>query len=140
MKALILVMCAATLALAAPVPKEAKRDDLDRIEGEWWEARFNEIVHAETATARRFRFNKDGTAGIYERVGAEPYRYEFAIDQSTTPPSFTWNPKIGRGKYIASYRIEGDMLFIVFTDAAKPIAKEVKPGAGDVYYELKRVK
>ena len=73
-------------------------------------------------------------------MGAEPYRYEFAIDQSNTPPSFTWNPKIGRGKYIASYRIEGDTLFIVFTDAAKPIAKEVKPGAGDVYYELKRVK
>ena len=62
------------------------------------------------------------------------------MDQSNSPPPFTCNSKIGQEKYIASYRIEGDTLFIVFTEAAKPIAKEVKPGAGDVYYELKRVK
>ena len=140
MKTLILAMCATSIALAAPVPKEAKRDDLGRIEGEWWEARFNNNVNPDAATARRFRFNRDGSAGIYGRVDAEPRRYEFAIDQSTAPPSFTWNSKIGRENYIGSYRIEGDTLFIVFTDAAKPIAKEVKPGAGDCYYELKRVK
>jgi len=95
MKALILAVCAYSIALAAPVPKEVKRDDLGRFEGEWWEARFNNTVHPEAATERCFRFNKDGAAGIYDRVGAEPYRYEFAIDQSTSPPSSTWNSKIG---------------------------------------------
>jgi len=45
MKALILAVCAYSIALAAPVPKEVKRDDLGRFEGEWWEARFNNTGH-----------------------------------------------------------------------------------------------
>jgi len=45
MKALILAVCAYSIPLAAPVPKDVKRDDLGRFEGEWWEARFNNTGH-----------------------------------------------------------------------------------------------
>lgn len=139
MKTLLLLACSAALACAAPVPKELKKDDLSRLAGEWWEARFNDTVNADAADARRFSFNKDGSAGIHQRAGAAPSEYTFTIDQTTAPPSFSWKGKSGES-YNAAYRLDGDTLSIVFSSAKNPRPKEVKFGAGDVYYELKRVK
>jgi uncharacterized protein (TIGR03067 family) len=126
-------------AVAAPVPKEVKSDG-GALEGIWWEARFNDTANKDAATARRFSFNRDGTAGIHQTAGAKPYEYTYAIDRTTVPPSFSWIGGGGREKYRAVYRIDGDTLFIVFENAASPLPKEVKPGMGQVYYELKRVK
>jgi len=124
---------------AAPVPKEVKNDG-GSLEGIWWEARFNNTVNPDAASARRFSFNKDGTAGIHPTAGAKPHEYTYAVDTTTVPPSFTWNGAGGRENYRAVYRIEGDTLFIVFENATSPLPKEVKRGLGQVYYELKRVK
>ena len=137
-------MCLAALLIAAPtgaapVPKEVKGDG-GSLEGLWWEARFNDTVNKDAAAARRFSFNKDGTAGIHQTAGAKPHEYTYAVDKTTVPPSFSWNGAGGRENYRAVYRIDGDTLFIVFESAANPLPKEVKPGAGQVYYELKRVK
>ncbi len=124
---------------AAPVPKEVKNDGAS-LEGLWWEARFNDTVNPDAAAARRFSFNKDGTAGIHQTAGAKAHEYTYAVDKTTVPPSFSWNGAGGRENYRAVYRIDGDTLFIVFEIATNPLPKEVKRGAGQVYYELKRVK
>ena len=133
------ILLFASLASAAPVPKEVKKEN-DSIEGVWWEARFNNTPNADSANARQFSFNKDGTAGIHQSAGAKPLDYKYVVDRTTTPPSFTWIRSNGSENYRAIYRVEGDTLFIVFTEIKKPVPKEVKPGVGDVYYELKRVK
>lgn len=138
MKSFAVLMLFAAPALAAPVPKELKNNS--SVEGLWWEARFNDTVNSDPAKARRFSFNKDGTAGIHSTAGAKPHEYTYAVDTTTVPPSFTWNGAGGRENYRAVYRIEGDTLFIVFENATSPLPKEVKRGLGQVYYELKRVK
>ena len=139
LRALLVALLTAALAGAAPVPKELKKSG-DSLEGLWWEARFNDTVHPDASSARRFSFNKDGTAGIHQTAGAKPYEYTYAVDRQTVPPSFTWESVSGREKYRAVYRIEGDTLSIVFVEATKPLPREVKNGASTVYYELKRVK
>ncbi len=138
MKSFAVLTLLAASALAAPVPKELKKDD--SVEGLWWEARFNDTVNPDAAKARRFSFNKDGTAGIHPTAGAAPHAYTYAVDKTTEPRSFSWNGAGGREQYRAVFRIEGDTMFLVFTGVPKPLPKEVKPGVGDVYYELKRLK
>ena len=138
MKSFAVLMLFAAPALAAPVPKELKNNS--SVEGLWWEARFNDTVNSDPAKARRFSFNKDGTAGIHSTAGAKPHEYTYAVDKTTEPRSFSWNGTGGREQYRAIFRIEGDTMYLVFTSVPKPLPKEVKRGVGDVYYELKRVK
>ena len=140
MRTCLLALLIAGTASAAPVPKELKEDDLSRFEGLWWEVRFNDAVAPNAGAARRFSFGKDGKAGIHSGAGAKPHPYTFALDPSTIPPSFTWKGPTAREDYRAIYRLDGDNLHIVFVEAAKPLPQEVKAGAGDVYYELKRLK
>ena len=143
MRSLAILRLVAPLAFAAPVPKELKKNDLSRFEGIWWEARCNDTVNADIATARRWSFGKDGTAGIHSRAAPVPSDYTFTIDQTTTPRTFTFDtkpPRGGGGNYVAIYDLQGDFLRFVLTEVKKPLPKEVKSGVGDVYYELKRVK
>ena len=139
MKTLMLLVCSAALASAAPVPKELKKDDLGRFVGEWWECRFENTVYEDAAKARRFTFDKDGALGIRQNAGAMPTEYMIVMDPKTTPPSFALHTKTGL-IYNAIYHLEADSLRFVLTQPNKPLAKDVKFGAGDVYYELKRVK
>ena len=125
---------------AAPIPKEAKRNDLRRMEGLWWEYRFNNTVTSNLEASRQFSFQRDGTAGILQNAGATPIPFKFELDTLEYPSRFTWKQVGGGGDYIAIYRMEADMLYIVFTDCKKAQPNEVKPGVGDVYYELKKVK
>ena len=148
MKTLFALAFAGSLAAAAPVPKEVSRQtDAERFVGTWWVAHFNDAIQSDEVGAKRFYFEKDGSAGIRVNARQRSYDYTFAVDQTTNPPTFTWIPKGergGDGPYIATYRLDGDTLAIVFTatfgDAKKALPKDVKFGAGDVYYELKRVK
>ena len=148
MKTILALMCIAAVATAAPVPKEVrKQTDAEHFVGTWWATRFNEEIYTDQASPKRFDFVKDGSAGIWVNARQRSYDYSFAVDQTTNPPTFTWIPRGergGDGPYIASYRLDGDTLAVVFTatfcDANKALPKEVKPGAGDFYYELKRVK
>lgn len=136
---LIVFWVAAAPAFAAPVPKELKKNDLGRFVGEWWECGFENMVHEDAAKARRFTFDKDGGLAIRQTVGAVPDLYTIIMDPKTTPPSFALHAKTGL-IYNASYHLEADSLRFVLTQPNKPLAKDVKFGAGDVYYELKRVK
>ena len=140
MRTLILLACSAAFASAAPVPKELKKDELARFEGVWWEMRCNDTDSSDLNGSRQFSFNRDGSAGIHSKAGAAPSQYKFALDSTTTPRSFTWVPTRGGIEYNAIYKFDGDRLAIVFTNSNKPRPIEVRPGAGDVYYELVRVK
>ena len=134
MRAIAALLLLALSASAAPVPKEAKQDALGQLVGLWEVVTDREV---KPGNEHRFRFNKDGSASIVS--GASLYKYSFAIDAEATVPTFSWIYE-GGSHYIAIYLLEGDSLAVVFTDVKKPTPKEVKPGIGDAYYKLKRVK
>ena len=135
-----ILLAFAAPALAAPVPKELRKDDAARLVGEWWEARNKGTVVPDAEGARRFHFRADGVCGIEERAGRKPVTYRYALDPATTPASFTWTMGFDPATYRAYYRFDGDSLHVVYVDVKNPPPKELAPGNGDEYIELRRVK
>ena len=140
MKTWILAMCTVSIALAAPVPKEVKKTDAHLFEGPWWEAGFENRTYADQDHARRFTFDRDGGLKIAQSATAAPTEYKLAIDPATNPPSFSFAGQDGRIIFNGVYRVDAETLRFVLTALDTPRAKDAKPGAGAMYYELKRVK
>ena len=139
---LIVFWVIASPASGAPVPKELKKDDAARFVGEWWESANQDEVYPDAATARRFRFGKDGALGIHQNAVAPATEYTVVVDPTTTPRTFVLKGKgaAGNAGWNAVYKLEGDTLRFVLTLAGEPLLKEAAPDAGGLYYELKRVK
>ena len=137
-RSVFVLLLAVPLAAGAPVPKEIRRpDDLSRMAGDWREVPADGAVRK--GTNYRFTFDKDGRAAIHEADGRASYRYTFALDPQTAPPSLTWSSSGGGPNYRGAYRLDGDTLAFVFVPNDQPFPKEVKPGLG-TYYELRREK
>ena len=138
MRALVaLILLTLPTALAAPVPKELKKNDLARLEGEWTE-------YSSDPNRRnfgyRFTFDRDGKAAIHEPKGDQSHHYTFQLEPDAVPPRLTWNGSRGApSAYRGVYRLDGDTIAIVFVTADQPYPKEVKAGLG-TYYELRRGK
>ncbi len=139
MRTILVALLFAPLAAAAPVPKELKKDDAGRFVGEWWESRQDNATYTEAAVARRFTFDAEGGLGIRQNATAAPTDYTVAIDRTTAVPTFLLKAKVGGASYIASYRLDADTLSFALTDPGQPLAA-IKPGAGGIFYELKRLK
>ena len=139
MRKILFALLLATPASAAPVPKESKKDDAGRFVGEWWESRQDNATYTDAAVARRFTFDAEGGLGIRQNAGAAPSDYTVAIDRTTAVPTFLLKAKVGGTSYIASYRLDADTLAFALTDPGKPLA-EIKPSAGGIFYELKRLR
>ena len=133
-----LLLLLAPLA-AAPVPKELKKDEMSRFVGEWWESRMGDSTYTDAALARRFSFDREGILGIRQNAGAPPTDYKIAIDTAAPKPCFTFAQN-GKVIFNAAYRMDGDTFSFALTSPGQPLAEEIKPGAGVIFYELKRVK
>ena len=137
MRALVtLILLTLPTAFAAPVPKELKKNDLARLEGEWTE--YSSDPNRQIS-GYRFTFDRDGQSAIIEPNGSRTHNYAFKLMPQTTPPTLTWDTAGGGQKFRAAYRLDGDTFAIVFVTADQPYPKEVKAGLG-TYYELRRGK
>jgi hypothetical protein len=139
MRTILVALLLATLASAAPVPKELKKDDAGRFVGEWWESRQGDATYPDAATARRFTYDADGGLGIRQNATAPPTLYSIAIDRMQAVPCFAFKQS-GTVIYNAAYRFDGDTLSFALTVPNQPLATEIKPGAGVIFYELKRLR
>ena len=140
LRSLFILMLAVPLALAAPVPKELKRNDEQRILGTWEMVRFSHYgkdLAAQTETIL-WRFDADGSG-----VVNNPKQYE--IGYKLLPAD---SPKSQKGfdyRWVDSHfkglsRLDGDTLKIaVDSDGGKVRAAELGPGKNLYYWEFKRL-
>ena len=133
----VLILFSLPTAFAAPVPKELKKDDLARLEGEWSEYSSDPNRRI---NGYRFTFDRDGKAAIHEPKGDGSHHYTFKLEPDTVPPRLTWNGSRGApADFRGVYRLDGDTIAIVFVTSDQPYPKDVRPGLG-TYYELQRGK
>ncbi len=78
-------------AIAAPVPKELKRTDLDKIVGVWTlTGSCNGGGQINPGDGSCWKFDADGHAAITDKTGMVSGGVKFAIDPKTQPKSFDW--------------------------------------------------
>lgn len=104
----VLIACAATL-VAAPVPKQLKKDERAALIGEWEEP---------PEKKRMWWFKEDGTAGGGDLPEASR-RGIFRIDASTTPKQLDWSTDGGKTWQLGLYSIENDTLKVNMGKDAK---------------------
>jgi len=138
LRSLLLLVLAAPLAFAAPVPKELKRADERAILGTWEVTAFSgdgAVIVREKNTLR-WRFDTEGRAATVNPT-------ETAANFKVLPklPSagwFDWNTE--GYLYRGLYELGGDALKIAISvddDLTRPT--KLAPGPNVRYYEFKRV-
>ena len=90
---------------AAPVPKELRTSDLDRIAGAWVPTPDDGSI---------WRFGADGSATII-RPGAAPFGVKYALDPTGHPKTIRWMST--GGNRVGIYEFEGDTLTLCLTPA-----------------------
>lgn len=140
MKALILAMCAASIALAAPVPKEVKRpSDAIRIQGLWMYDNYD-AGNGARGTGGRWYFEKEkmysGGQNITDKKGT-PYGIVLRIEASPSQMDITADngPVICNG----IYKFDGEDLHIAYVGNGVERPKDYAPANGKTIIVFKRV-
>ena len=131
----LLFVLSAWVASAAPVPKEFKQTDEQKIVGTW--ELIKQYSHGEEikTNGTRWRFEAQGNAFIIEKSDV-PVGYKLYVRE--TPTRIDWI--VNDTYYSGVYRLEGDTLKVaigVNWDVTRPA--ELKPGKNVSYCELKRI-
>ncbi len=140
LRPIILMLLAAPLAFAAPVPEELKRTDEDAILGTWEMTRFSHYAKdpAPPTDPIRWRFDGGGRG-----VVSNPK--EFAIGYKLLPVASPkeenhFDYRWGDSHFKGLYRLDGDTLKIsVDSDGGKVRAPVLGPGKNLYYWEFQRV-
>jgi len=135
MRSFILLLLAAPLGFAAPVPKELKQTDEQRIVGKW-----EMVVYYRNGTdagpqTEHWLLEKGGRASIINPKAMVP---ESAITYKLTAGNgFDWQRS--DSLRVGIYRLDGNTLKLAMGEwDVRPT--ELKPGAGCSYCEFRRVK
>ena len=134
LRSLAFLLLAAPLALAAPVPKELKRNDERNILGTW-----DMVVHSHNggqagAQSVKWRLEPDGKAFIMN-PGDTAIGYKLHPEMS--PKGFDW--QWPTSLHLGRYELDGDTLKVVITSGAATVRPgELKPGPDVIYCEFKR--
>jgi hypothetical protein len=97
---------AASLAVAAPVPKSLRKQaDVADIVGLWVK---------QPGDKTGWYFNADGSAGLGDPVSRSGCQAVYTVDLTQTPKHLNWSQDGGRSWYLAVYEIENDVLRINF--------------------------
>lgn len=139
----VLLLFVAPAALAAPVPKELKQNDLARIAGTW------ALTGSCSAAGQNgppdgssWSFTADGKATIHRgnnQPSADGIKY--VLDQTTSPKSFDWI--CPWGEWYGVYELKDDTFTIYLKSHAKNDAEKIRPaqlanGPGIEMYSFKR--
>ena len=119
MRTLLGVLLATGLAVAAPVPKELKKDDLSRLEGEWQTIRAE--VNGRESTKDFLVFTRESVNWKPSRDAAD-ILWKLTVDPSKTPKEFAivLTSHSGGVTYLGFYKFEGDTLTLCCKQNALP--------------------
>lgn len=126
MRALSLILTGAVLCAAgfapAPFPKKERqgaRDDLQAMQGMW---KMTEQAYSGNPTTARGKARVKGTVWTFvnpngvnggDRDGPS---YTLTLETKVSPPALEW--KSGSSVWVASYRLEGHKLTIIYTSGS----------------------
>jgi uncharacterized protein (TIGR03067 family) len=105
---MILLASCAAVVVAAPVPKQLKKDDQTSIVGEWVEP---------ADKKRSWWFKEDGTAGGGDTPTQRKGTYK--LDPTTTPKSIDWSDDGGKTWQLGVYGLEDGVLTVNIGREAK---------------------
>ena len=134
-RALAILLFAAPLAFAAPVPKELKRGDETRILGTWDMVAHSMAGGPPTPQTVKWRLESGGQALI---LNPNEIAIGYRIHGGTPPKGFDWNWP--GSSHLGLYELDENTLKVVITIAggsARPT--ELKPGSDVIYCEFKRI-
>ena len=140
MRTLAVLMVIAATSAAAPVPKELKKTDLNRIAGTWALTGSSSAVGTiSPPDGSVWKFEADGKATIIRKAGDEAAGIKFKIDETASPKSFDWI--CPWGEWYGVYELTGDTITIFIRGKSDPKgrAAELKPGDGVEMYSFKRI-
>ena len=120
---MMLVALTATLVVAAPVPKQLKKDERAALIGDWEEP---------ADKARIWWFKEDGSAGGGD-VSNPNRRGIFRIDASTDPKQLDWSTDNGKTWQLGLYSIENDTLKVNISRDAKAPRPETLVETSETY-------
>ena len=131
----ILLLSAFSLASAAPVPKELKHTDYQKILGTWDMVQHSMGGAEPTPQAVKWRLERDGKAFIMN-PGDTAIAYKLHLE--TSPRGFDWNWPTS--SHPGLYELRGDTLKVVIRSGNSTLRPtELKPGPDVIYCEFKRV-
>ncbi len=140
LRSFAILLLAAPLAFAAPVPKELKRTDENAILGTWEMVR-NSCYGQDQVLTKRIQWQLDaGGQGTLTNANGPS-----ALEYKLLPPD---SPVAAKGidyrwtefKFKGLYKLDGDRLTIaVNNDGGKLRAAELAPGKDVWYWEFRRV-
>lgn len=105
---MMLVACCAAVAVAAPVPKQLKKDDHSAIVGEWVEP---------ADKKRSWWFKEDGTAGGGDTATQRKGTYK--LDPTATPKAIDWSDDGGKTWQLGVYSLADGVLTVNIGREAK---------------------
>jgi len=117
-RSFILVLLAAGLTAAAPVPKELKLDDGGRLMGEWQTERAE--LNGRESSSDYLIFTRDSINWKNSKDGGDII-WKLTIDPTKSPKEFeivlNQNPN---AKYLGLYKFDGDTLYLACRQNALP--------------------
>ena len=134
LRSLVILLFAAPLAFAAPVPKELKRGDETRILGTWDMVAHSMRGGPPTPQTVKWRLEPGGQAFI---LNPTEIAIGYKLHGGSFPKGFDWNWP--GSSHLGLYELDGDTLKVVIAStggSARPT--ELKPGLDVIYCEFKR--
>jgi len=134
LRALAILLLAAPLAFAAPVPKELKRGDETRILGTWDMVAYSMAGGPPTPQTVKWRLEPGGQAFILD---PNEIAIRCKLHGGSSPKGFDRNWP--NSSHLGLYELDGDTLKVVIASAggsARPA--ELKPGLDVIYFEFRR--
>jgi uncharacterized protein (TIGR03067 family) len=124
MRLFIFLVVVAVLGFApAPFPRKerAQRDDMAAMTGTWeltvWESNGNNDVASTQRYVIEISDNKYIFVTTPVTAGSSRTNYELILHRNLVPRGFEWKMG-GRTSYIGSYKLEGELLTMIFKSGA----------------------
>ena len=126
----ILMMIAVPSVSAAPVPKELKKTDADRIVGLWTQTgSCNGGGNVNPPDGTSWKFEARGKASIIQKGGGVPRGdIKYAVDPAADPKAFDWIAPWG--EWYGVYTLDGDSLTIYISSGKGKAGRNLKATTG----------
>lgn len=133
------ILLAAFPLIAAPVPKEIRAGDDQRIVGVWTltNAKYGD-ADFDSAVGTKWTLGADGKA-VRDRPNEGPGTATFLIDSKAAVKTFDWSTGEGNA-FVGVYELDGDRFNVVLISKGRVRPTVCQPTEGGFYFEFKRDK